>query len=51
MWTRFAALLGPLLVGIVAKYSGSSRISILSIVILFFIGAFLFVKFVDNPSN
>ena len=33
MWTRFASLLGPFLVGVVAKYSGNSRISILSIVV------------------
>ena len=51
MWTRFASLLGPFLVGVVAKYSGNSRLSILSIVVLFFIGAFLFIKLVDNPQN
>ena len=48
MWTRFASLLGPFLVGIVAKYSGNSRIAILAIVILFLIGAFLFYRTTDD---
>lgn len=44
LWTRFAALLGPLMVGVIAKYTNNPRIAILSIVLLFVIGGVLLAK-------
>ncbi len=44
MLGKFAALLGPLVVGFVTYISGSTRIGILSLTIFFIIGIFLFVK-------
>ena len=44
MLGKFAAVIGPILMGSVAYFTGSSRLSILSIMILFFIGAFFFSK-------
>jgi UMF1 family MFS transporter len=44
LWTRFASLLGPLMVGVIAKYTANPRTAILSIVLLFAIGGFLLMK-------
>ena len=44
MLGKFAALLGPLVVGFVTYISGSTRIGILSLAIFFIIGIFLFLK-------
>ena len=44
MLGKFAALLGPLVVGFVTYISGSTRIGILSLAIFFIIGIFIFVK-------
>ena len=41
MMGKFAAVLGPLLMGTTAMLSGSSRFAILSIVVLFISGAAL----------
>jgi MFS transporter, UMF1 family len=41
MMGKFAAVLGPLLTGIVARVSGDSRLSILSLLVLFIAGAAL----------
>lgn len=41
MMGKFAAVIGPLLVGWVALFSGSSRIGLLSVLVLFLIGAVL----------
>ncbi len=41
---KFAAVLGPLLVGLVALISGSNRVSILSLLVLFVIGALLLTR-------
>jgi len=41
---KFAALLGPLVVGFVTYISGSTRTGILSLAIFFIIGIFIFVK-------
>ncbi|MEA3498668.1 MAG: MFS transporter [Campylobacterota bacterium] len=46
---KFAAIIGPLLVGLVALYSGSSRVAISSIAILFILGA-VFLYFVDEKK-
>ncbi len=44
--SKFAGILGPLLFGLVSQGTGSSRLSILSIVVFFVIGAVL-LSFVD----
>jgi UMF1 family MFS transporter len=41
MWGKFAAVLGPSLAGIVALWSGSTRASILSLILLFVAGAWV----------
>ncbi|GAA3544829.1 MFS transporter [Zobellella aerophila] len=41
---KFAAVLGPLLVGLVALISGSNRVSILSLLVLFVVGAALLTR-------
>ncbi|OIN05609.1 MFS transporter [Oceanisphaera psychrotolerans] len=41
---KFAAVLGPLLVGLVALISGSNRVSILSLLVLFVLGAGLLTR-------
>ena len=41
MMGKFAAVLGPLLTGVVAKLTGDPRLSIVSIVLLFVAGAIL----------
>jgi UMF1 family MFS transporter len=43
MMGKFAAVLGPLLTGIVARLTGDSRLGILSILLLFVGGASLLV--------
>ena len=50
MLGKSAAVLGPLLVGVVAVLSGSTRVGIVSILILFIIGMIL-LKFVEEPAN
>ena len=44
MLGKFAAILGPLLMGTVTLVSGSNRIGILSIIVLFVVGGVLFYK-------
>ena len=44
LWTRFASLLGPLMVGVIARYSGNPRLGVLSIVLLFLIGGILLFR-------
>jgi UMF1 family MFS transporter len=41
MMGKFAAVLGPLLMGVTARFTGDSRLSILSIVVLFVAGGAL----------
>lgn len=50
MLGKFAAVLGPVLVGVVAAVSGSNRLSILSLLILFAGGAFV-LHFVNPPRG
>lgn len=51
MMGKFATVLGPLLVGVVALWSGSSRASIASLVILFVVGALLLWRVPDAPAQ
>ena len=44
MLGKFAAVIGPALMGIVTFYSGNARVGILSILILFIIGLLLLIK-------
>ncbi|WP_238886709.1 MFS transporter [Clostridium sp. YIM B02551] len=48
---RISAVIGPLLIGIIGTITGSSKYGILSLVILFFIGGFLFLKVKNNNSE
>ena len=50
MLGEVAAIIGPLLVGTVSYVTGSPRISILSVIILFAIGAFI-LRFVNEPPK
>jgi MFS transporter, UMF1 family len=44
MLGKFAAVLGPLLVGLITLLSGSNRIGILSVVLLFLAGGYLLIR-------
>lgn len=44
MMGKFAAVLGPLLVGVTAALTGSARLSILSVLVLFGLGAFVLFR-------
>ncbi|MBL4933568.1 MFS transporter [Clostridium sp. YIM B02565] len=48
---RISAVIGPLLIGIIGTITGSSKYGILSLVILFFIGGFLFLKVKNDNSE
>jgi UMF1 family MFS transporter len=50
MLGKFSSMLGPLLVGVVSETTHNSRLSILSILILFAIGA-AFLFFADLPND
>jgi UMF1 family MFS transporter len=47
---KFAAITGPFLMGMVGRLAGHSRWGVLSILVLFFVGAWLLSK-VENVSN
>lgn len=47
---KFAAILGPLLVGITAQYTGSTNSGVFSLVILFIIGALLLLRVPSKDS-
>ena len=49
MLGKFAAVLGPLIIGIVAATSGSSRLAMLAVSILFISGGVL-LYFVDEKK-
>lgn len=40
---KFAAIMGPALYGICSQLTGQSRYGVLSVMLLFFIGGFLFI--------
>ena len=50
MWGKFAAIVGPVMVGWVGVLTGSSRLSILSVAILLILGAVL-LYFVDEDKG
>lgn len=50
MMGKFAAVLGPLLMGVAGVVSGSSRVSIVVIVVLFIAGAWLLYR-VDEQEK
>jgi UMF1 family MFS transporter len=50
MMGKFAAVIGPVLTGWVALLSGSSRLAILSLVVLFGAGGFLLHR-VQEPAE
>ncbi len=50
MWGKFAAIIGPVLMGWVGLVTGSPRLSILSLVVLFLAGAAV-LYFVDEEEG
>lgn len=50
MLGKFAAVLGPLMIGTITITTGNHRIGILSILILFILGAFIFIR-VDTDEG
>ncbi|HQH27209.1 MAG TPA: MFS transporter [Oligoflexia bacterium] len=48
---KFATVVGPALVGVVALYSGSSRGGVLSLLLLFLVGAFFLVRSGDGKGS
>lgn len=50
MLGKFATLIGPMLVGGVARLTGSSRLSLISLIILFAAGAFVLTKVKEVPD-
>jgi len=50
MLGKFAAVLGPLMIGVIAAMSGSSRLAMLSVSILFISGGIL-LYFVDEKKT
>jgi len=48
---KFAAIMGPLLLGIVAQLTGSSNAGVLSLVVLFIIGGFILLKLPKEINN
>ena len=50
MLGKFAAVIGPVLVGVTAVVSGSPRLSILSLLILFAAGAILLARVPEQDA-
>ena len=50
MFGKFAAILGPLLVGLFAQLTGDSSIGVLSIAVLFVVGGVLLLRVPRQPS-
>jgi UMF1 family MFS transporter len=48
--SKFAGIVGPLLFGVVSQLAGGSRLSILSLIIFFVVGAFLLTR-VDEQEG
>ena len=44
MLGKFAAIFGPLLMGLISHFSGNPRLAILSVVVFFIIGAILLTR-------
>ena len=51
MMGKFAAVIGPLLVGVTAAATGSARLSILSVLILFVAGGWLLTRVDASPAR
>lgn len=51
MLGKFAAVMGPALMGVAALISGSARVSILVIVLLFVIGGILLLRVEDSGAR
>ncbi|MFM7067067.1 MAG: MFS transporter, partial [Gammaproteobacteria bacterium] len=51
MMGKFASVLGPLLAGVTALLTRDSRLSILSITLLFVVGAALLARVPDGPGG
>ncbi|MDE2023794.1 MAG: MFS transporter [Gammaproteobacteria bacterium] len=51
MLGEFAAIIGPFLIGLVSYLSGSPRLSILSVILLFAVGAVLLARVEARPAS
>ena len=51
MLGKFAAVLGPLLVGLVGVLTGSSRLGLLAVLILFVVGGFLLLRVPEHAKQ
>ncbi|HKV97849.1 MAG TPA: MFS transporter [Gammaproteobacteria bacterium] len=51
MLGEFAAIIGPFLIGLVSYLSGSPRLSILSVIVLFAVGAVLLARVEGRPAG
>lgn len=51
MLGEFAAIIGPFLIGLVSYLSGSPRLSILSVILLFAVGAVLLARVEAQPAS
>ena len=51
MLGEFAAIIGPFLIGLVSYLSGSPRLSILSVILLFAVGAVLLARVQTHPAG
>lgn len=50
MWGKFAAVLGPVMVGLTARLTGSAALSLLSLLVLFVAGGYLLRRVGDTPA-
>ena len=50
MLAKFAAVLGPLLMGLVAILTGNQRLSILALAVFFILGAWLLARVPDEAA-
>jgi len=51
MLGEFAAILGPIMIGFVSYMTGSPRLSILSVILLFAVGAVLLASVEVHPAG
>ena len=48
---KFAAIMGPVLVGVTTQLTGKTNAGVLSIIVLFVIGGFLLTRVPENPTS
>ena len=48
---KFAAIMGPVLVGVTTQLTGKTNAGVLSIIVLFIIGGFLLTRVPENDTS